>query len=181
MSVNLRNYTKAIYGFDHVLRAVSDQHWDRSTPCPPWTVRDLVAHASGVLSMVERGARGSGSAVTTTPSDPRAGWATARDGVLEALDHPGVLGTSVPSPFGTMTMDNLIGILVVDTLVHTWDLARAVGGDEVLAPELVAVAYERMVPLDEGLRVQGRFAAKVAAAPGDDAQTVLLKFLGRQV
>ena len=87
----------------------------------------------------------------------------------------------VPTPFGEMPVDNFIGMLMADTLTHTWDLARAVGGDERLAPELVAAAHAGLLPLDAALRGPGRFAEKVPTNHGDDAQTQFLKFLGRRV
>lgn len=179
MSVNLRNYTKAIYGFDHVMRGVDDAAWGRPSPCDGWSAQDVVLHAAGVLRYVESLAR---SAAVVPPGDePRSAWAAARDAVLEALDHDGVLQRPVASPFGEMPLDALIGVLVVDTLTHSWDLARAVGGDERLAPELVETAFAQVRPRDEGLRAPGRFGAKVPAAPGDDEQTAFLKFLGRRV
>lgn len=179
MSVNLRNYTKAVYGFDHVMRGVDDSRWGSASPCEGWTAQDVVLHAAGVLRYVESLARG--AAVVPPGEEPRSAWASARDAVLEALDHEGALQRVVPSPFGEMPLDTLVGILVTDTLTHSWDLARAVGGDERLAPELVTAVFAQVRPLDEGLRAPGRFDAKVPAAPGDDEQTALLKFLGRRV
>ncbi len=179
MSVNLRNYTKAIYGFDHVMRGVGEGVWDRPSPCEGWSARDVVLHAAGVLRYVESLARG--AALVPPGDEPRSAWVGARDAVLEALDHDGVLQQKVASPFGEMPLDTLIGILVVDTLTHSWDLARAVGGDERLAPELVETGFAQVRPLDEGLRAPGRFDAKIPASPGDDQQTAFLKFLGRRV
>lgn len=179
MSLHRRLFTKAIYGFDHVMRGVADSTWDNPSPCEGWTARDVVLHASGVLRYVESLARGAD--VVAPGDEPRAAWAGARDAVLEALDRPGALQSVVNSPFGEMPLDTLVGILVTDTLTHSWDLARAVGGDERLAPELVSAAFERVRPLDEGLRAPGRFDAKIAAAATDDEQTAFLKFLGRRV
>ena len=179
MSLNHRNYTKAVYGFDHVMRGVNDSTWGNASPCEGWTARDVVLHAAGVLRYVESLARG--AAVVPPGDEPRSAWAGARDAVLEALDQPGALERVVPSPFGEMPLDVLVGILVTDTLTHSWDLARAVGGDERLAPELVTAVFEQVRPLDDGLRAPGRFDAKIPAAAGDDEQTSLLKFLGRRV
>lgn len=177
MSENLRNYTKAVYGMDHVVRGVQPDQWDRPSPCEGWTAGDVLLHAAGVVRLVEAAARG--AAPVPVSGEPAAAWAETRDAVLEALDHPHVLHTVVPSPFGEMPVDTLIGILMADTLTHTWDLARAVGGDDRLAPELVAVSHAGLLPFDEGLRAPGRFSPKVPDAPGDDAQTRFLKFLGR--
>ena len=187
MSQNLRNYTKAVYGFDHVIRTVPADRWDRPSPCDGWTAKDVALHAAGVVRMVEAAARGAAPVPhpddlpVPAEADPLAAWSAACDGVLEALDHDGVLHKLVPSPFGEMLLDNLIGILLVDAVTHTWDLARAVGGDERLSPELVTVAHAGVTPLDEAIRGAGYFQAKIETAPGDDAQTAFLKFLGRKV
>jgi uncharacterized protein (TIGR03086 family) len=179
MSLNLRNYTKAVYGFDHVIRSIRDEQWDRPSPCEGWSARDVAVHATGVLRYIESLARS--TAPVSVEATTYHAWAAARDGVLEALDHPDVLHKTVPTPFGEMTVDALLGVLLTDTLTHTWDLARAVDGDECLAPELVKAAHAAVEPLDAGLRAPGRFDAKVEATPGDDAQTRFLKFLGRRV
>ncbi len=178
MSTNLRNYTKAVYGLDHVIRTVSGNQWEQMSPCEGWNARDVALHAAGVLRMVEAAA--TGAAAPEVSGDPAAAWGSARDAVLEVLDHDGVLQKVVPSPFGEMPIDGLIGILFVDTLTHTWDLARAVGGDERLAPELVSAAHEQMKPLDAAIRGANYFADKIPEAAGDDAQTAFLKFLGRK-
>ena len=50
MSENLRWYTKAIYGMDHVVRlAGSDPAvWDRPSPCTEWVARDVLGHVIAV-------------------------------------------------------------------------------------------------------------------------------------
>jgi uncharacterized protein (TIGR03086 family) len=179
MSLNLRNYTKAVYGMDHVVMGVADDAWERPSPCDGWTAADVLTHASGVMRMIESAARGAApEAPAGTPSEA---WAATRDSVLEAFDHAGVLQQVVPSPFGEMPLDNLIGILFVDTLVHTWDLARAVGGDERLPLDLVRAGHAQLAPISDLLRGPGRFDAAIEASPGDDEQTAFLKFLGRRV
>jgi uncharacterized protein (TIGR03086 family) len=71
-------------------------------------------------------------------------------------------------------------IVVHDLLVHTWDLARATGGDERLDPALVEHTLASMEPLDDALRGHGAFADKLPAPDDADEQTKLLCFLGRQ-
>jgi uncharacterized protein (TIGR03086 family) len=178
MSDNLRNFTKAVYGMDHVVRSVPSDQWSSPSPCTEWCAADVLNHAAGVLGMVEGMASGSPPAAATGAGAAE-NWAARRDSCLASLDHQGVLHKVVKSPFGEMPVDNLIGILFVDTLTHTWDLARAVGGDEKLDAELVQLGYAQMLPLDTLLRGTGRFADKIEPNEGDDAQTRFLKFLGR--
>jgi hypothetical protein len=82
--------------------------------------------------------------------------------------------------FGEQTFESLIGRLVCsDTLIHTWDLARSTGQDEVLDPDAVAKAFESLAPLDDAIRRPGGFAPKIAPAPGANAQIRFLNFCGR--
>ncbi len=36
MSENLRNFAKALYGFDAVVQRVQADQWDADTPCDGW-------------------------------------------------------------------------------------------------------------------------------------------------
>jgi uncharacterized protein (TIGR03086 family) len=108
-------------------------------------------------------------------------WSAARDGLLAAVST-GDLSASVPTPMGPMPAEQFIGrFTCTDVLVHTWDLARAVGGDETLPADVVAQAYSGLKPLDGMIRNPGFFGPKIDAADGDDPQTEFLKFLGRKV
>jgi uncharacterized protein (TIGR03086 family) len=71
--------------------------------------------------------------------------------------------------------------LCTDTLIHTWDLARATGQDEALDEEGVTKAMEFLTPIDEAIRRPGGFGTKVEPRPDADAQTRLLNFSGRVV
>jgi uncharacterized protein (TIGR03086 family) len=94
---------------------------------------------------------------------------------------PELASTVVESPFGELTLKQIVSSIVVhDLLVHTWDLARATGGDEHLDPALVEHTLASMEPLDDALRGHGAFADKLPAPDDADEQTKLLCFLGRQ-
>ena len=59
---------------------------------------------------------------------------------------------------GVIPKARVLGIVTNDLLVHTWDLARAIGGDERLDAGAVAACYEvvaaipRNRPGAEGVR-----------------------------
>ena len=177
MSANLRRYTKAIFGFDHVIRAVRHDQLAIETPCDGWTVDDLVVHATGVLRMVHKHA--ASSELPPLPDDARTAWAEARDGVLEALDQPGVLHAQVTTPFGPMPVDNLIGLMFVDTVTHTWDLARAIGADERLDSDSIAAADTVLRPIIESLRRPGGYGPAIPPSATDSDQDCFLKHVGR--
>ena len=69
--------------------------------------------------------------------------------------------------------------LTRDVLVHTWDLARAVGADDRLDPRWCELFYAAL-PSDAGLlSVSGMFDAPVAVGQQTDVQSKLLARLGR--
>jgi uncharacterized protein (TIGR03086 family) len=83
---------------------------------------------------------------------------------------------------GPMPAEQVLGRLVaMDVLVHTWDLARAVGGDEQLDADAVAQSFSGLKPLDAMIRQPGLFGPKVECAADADEQTQFLSFVGRQV
>ncbi len=186
MSINSRNYITAIFGFDHIMRGVPANAWDNPSPCSEWTARDVAGHAMGVVSNV--GARaGVGELLDVFKDvgaiagpDPYAAWYVIRNRTLDALDRPGALQTTFRSSLGDVVLDDYILQMTVDLVVHSWDVARATGGDERLDPQLVAVSYTRLQKMDPAIaRAPGRYAEVVALDGAVDLQTELLTFAGR--
>lgn len=105
-------------------------------------------------------------------------WAESRDEVSATLDAGVDVDTAVVGgnevPLA-MIMDGLMR----DLVIHTWDLARAVGGDERLPEDLVAWATAAMADVGPDLRAPGRYGQIVEAPAGADAQTRLLALSGR--
>ncbi len=107
-------------------------------------------------------------------------WNGTRDGLLAAL-LTADMSKMMDGPFGPMPAEQLLGrIITADTLVHTWDLARATGGDESLPADLIDGAYSGLKPMDAMIRRPGVFGDKIEVA-GADLQTEFLSFLGRKV
>jgi uncharacterized protein (TIGR03086 family) len=175
-----QRYAAVAAGFTVRLRGVGPGSWSAPTPCPEWTVRDLVAHVIAtqrrVLAMVD----GSEPADGEPDGDLHRQWLAASGAVTEAVGDDSRAGTVVRAMSGEQTFASLVGrLLCTDTLVHTWDLARATGQDETLDPDAVAKARESLTPLDETIRRPGGFGPKIAPSPSADAQTQFLNFCGR--
>ncbi|MFM7292098.1 MAG: TIGR03086 family metal-binding protein [Planctomycetia bacterium] len=170
---------RLLEGFDRRVRATPHDKWSSPTPCEGWSARDLVAHVASNMSGLAAALTGSAPAAFD-PDDVAGSWATAHAAIVDALRN-GDLTTKVPGPIGLMPAHAVIdNLLSIDVLVHTWDLARAVGGDEALDSDDVARAYAVMQPMDAVIRAPGVFGPKVPVPEGADAQTELLHFLGRQ-
>ena len=174
-------YTNLADQFGARVEATPDDAWSASAPCEGWTARDVLDHVLG-------GQRGLIGAITGTEpaawadADPKQQWRDTYDAVKAALAQDGALQKTMAGPMGDMPVEMMVGrLLSSDILVHTWDLARAVGGDETLDADAVKQAYSGLKPMDAMIRRPGVFGPKIDAAPGDDEQTEFLKFLGRQV
>jgi len=160
--------------FDQRLSAVTDAQWTAATPCTEWTVRQLVDHAVGVQTML--------GGVLGGDAKPDADWASTRAALAAALADPAVLDGEIDHPaLGKMSRQQVLGIAITDLLLHTWDLARATGGDENLPPAVVEVAYHGLQQLPPAMmRAPGRFDAEVEVAADADLQTRMLAFSGRR-
>ena len=182
MSENLRNYTKALYGFDAVVQRVADDRWDSPSPCEGWTALDVLAHNIGMCNMIAGFARGIDASAPdeVTPSDPQTDWAAARDGVLAALDTEGALQIKTLTPWGNLRVDRFIGIVAVDPLTHTFDLARAVGQDIVLDEDMAAAGYAQIKAAGDGVRGGGRFAPESEVAEDASIVDKFVAMTGRQ-
>ena len=150
--------------------------WDADSPCAGWTAGDVADHIIGNYVGV---AGRLGSDVTRTGDRPR-DWATARDAVLHAAAQEDALDTMVDSPIGSIPFGRFLAVFMeLDTLVHTWDIARAVGADETLDEELCRRCYERFLPADERIRNTGAFGPRLDYAEDDPIQVKMLRFFGR--
>jgi uncharacterized protein (TIGR03086 family) len=176
----IERVTHIVGGFDARVQAAPADRWSDASPCEGWTARDVVVHVGNNLLRLGAALRGSEPREIAPDEDIVAAWNEARESFLTALPG-GDLSMQVPGPFGPMPAEQVIGRLVsTDVLVHTWDLARAVGGDEALDQDAVAGAYSGLKPMDAMIRMPGVFGPKIEVE-GADLQTEFLSFLGRRV
>lgn len=170
-----------IDGFDARVRAAAPDRWSAAAPCDGWTARDVVVHVGNNLHRLGAALQGHEPRQIGPDEDVVSAWAEAKAAFEQGVSK-GDLSTNVPGPFGPMPAEQVIGRLVAtDVLVHTWDLARAVGGDETLPLDAVQGAYAGLKPMDAMIRQPGVFGPKVAPPEGADLQTEFLCFLGRPV
>jgi uncharacterized protein (TIGR03086 family) len=188
MSENLRWYTKALYGFDHVVRLARSGDWMKPSPCEGWTALHVLGHTIAVQRYIESCVNGSQPTMDpmTDPdrhagADPAQTWAATRDSLLASLDHEGVIHRVVKTFRGEEEVDSMIGTNAIETTVHSWDLARALGVDDRLDPGLVSRAIELVAPRADGMRNPMLYGPRVEVGPDADPQTVLLATVGRAV
>lgn len=177
----IQRVTGLIDSFDARVRSADSSSWTNASPCGDWTARDVVVHVANNLSRIGGLLAGAEPVEVAPDADITGAWDAARTQFFAGVST-GDLSQALPGPFGPMPAEQLIGRLICnDILVHTWDLARAVGGDERLDPAAVEGAYSGLLPMDAMIRQPGVFGPKIDAPEGADAQTQLLCFLGREV
>lgn len=181
MSEVEHNYRVVSEGFDSAVEQVGSANWECQSPCEGWSARDVVAHIvqghRGVIANV----RGGESLPLAGDEDPAQAWEQATEAMRTITQDPEAMNLQIDGPTGTMPAGDIIDRFVtMDTLVHTWDLARAVGADVQLDEDSVRRSYEILKPMDEVIRHPGRFGPKLEPPPDADLQTEFLYFLGRR-
>jgi uncharacterized protein (TIGR03086 family) len=159
---------------------------DEPTPCTDFTVR-------GVLEHMIAGAIGFAAAFRGEPAppangdgdggaDPRGRFAEAMTGLVDAVRSPGALDRTIAAPFGDVPGQIFARFVVLDGLVHGWDLAIATGRPYqppvTLVAEVDAFAREAIVP---AMREAEMFAAPVKAPTDATPIERLVALTGRRV
>lgn len=174
MSENSRNYLKALYGFDATVRRAGDGVWGNHSPCPEWTAANVVGHNIAMNDMISGFTQGVGAAGAggDAPDDPVGAWHESFERLQAALDSKGALQTVAKTPWGEMPVDKFLGFAWVDPVIHTWDLAKAIGVEPVMDEGQVARGFKQLERAGDSLVAPGRFDA---AVDRDDSMTTIEK------
>jgi uncharacterized protein (TIGR03086 family) len=163
----------------------------RPTPCALWTLGDLLAHMTAQHRGFAAAARGKGAGpdvweVAPLGGEPVAAYTEAADDVVAAFAGPGVADARFALPeFSTGVTfhgERAIGFHFLDYVVHSWDVARALGVPLALPPDLVTAARlgAEAVPDGAGRALPGApFAPRLAAGAGATELGRLLALVGR--
>jgi|SRR4051812_27975252 uncharacterized protein (TIGR03086 family) len=174
--------------FDHATKVVSGvrtDQLDEKTPCSEWPLRTLLAHMTGVVVNMGRGASGtellpSIEDFVIDPTDVGAQFRAEADRTLAAWrTHSDNDEVNVGA--GPMPASVALGINLLDTATHTWDVARCTGQDTNL-PDAVAVAARacaNQIVSDE-IRGFAGFDPAIAVAADASPTDQLVAFLGRK-
>jgi uncharacterized protein (TIGR03086 family) len=178
-------FRRATEGFLERAEKVAADQWSAPTPCTDWDIRALVNHVAGeyawmpeMLSgktIAEVGDRLDGDLLG---DDPLRRLSEAGRAAITALLAPGALDRTVHLSFGDVPAVEYAKQMTIDSTIHSWDLARATGGDEKLDQELVELCYAELLSSAENWRSAGMFAAQ--RQPVDDSTLArLLALSGR--
>lgn len=183
MSEISERYRRVAGRLTEVAKTVPDGAWDNPSPCEGWVARDVIGHmVEWMPGLLEAGA---GVTLSTGPqvdADPVGAWVVLSDGIQALLDDPHTAaGEFHHEQAGRHSLEAAIAMFIVgDMVVHTWDLARATGGDETLDADEVHRMVAGMEPLDAMLRSSGHYGPRVDVPTDADEQTRLIAFMGRR-
>ncbi len=162
---------------------VDADQWTAPTPCAEWNVRDLVEHAVGYQAVYLHALGEGEDTVSEFGDDPMGRWVSVRDALAEAYARPEVLDSSfdflepiVPGPIAEQII-----VPTCDLLIHTWDLARAIGSDESLPMDTCTLALARMREVEHLIRIPEWYGPAIPPPIDADPQQRLLSFVGRAV
>ncbi len=170
------------------LTALDAESGTRRSPCGEWTALDVGRHLVAVADRITAvGQRRDPNPLPVLVDLPPAGIAPAFDTASSRLERawadPSILGDIVTVPWGRVPGAVAAGVYTVEVLVHTWDLARALGVDVDWVTEDVeaALATARL-----GIPAEPRGGEIPFAPPTEPAQDAppadrLAAWLGRQV
>ncbi|MFF7454156.1 TIGR03086 family metal-binding protein [Kitasatospora sp. NPDC008115] len=168
-----------------LLRSVSEDLWTAPTPCRDWDVRALVNHLAAQHLWVcqavagytpeQIGRRFEGDVLGRNPLGV---WAMAVRSASRALNRPGAPDLLVHLPYGLRDAGGYARELTAETVVHGWDLSRALGESVRMPPGAARYALDEFRGYRD-LAGTGRFDPPRAAPPGADAEAVLLALTGR--
>jgi uncharacterized protein (TIGR03086 family) len=159
-----------------LVRGVKPDQLDAPTPCPDWTVRQLVSHLMYWSPVLERAGRRQpvpdeplpDPAEDLVAGDWQDRYAQQLAGLVDAWREPAAW-TGTSRMIGTDGPASMYGGMVLGEFVlHGWDLARATGQEFACAEEIAAAAYEAVASMAEQGRSMGIFGPEVevgAAAP----------------
>jgi uncharacterized protein (TIGR03086 family) len=179
-------HRRAVEEFGARVRAVADDQWELPTPCSDWNVRQLVNHLvyenrwtvplMNGRAIAEVGDRYEGDLLGDRPEQA---WYESSAEAVQAVGADGALERIVDLSSGPTPATEYVSQLFADHLIHAWDLARAVGADERLDPELVDACAAWFASMEDLYRSIGAIGPRQDTPPGADAQTTLLAAFGR--
>ncbi|HET6636109.1 MAG TPA: TIGR03086 family metal-binding protein, partial [Streptomyces sp.] len=180
-------------GFARRLRSVRAEQWTWPTLCTEWNVQQLVNHMTrGNLSYVRLLDGGDAAEflllreADALGTDPVRAYEDSASALSAAFGRAGALRRVLDYPLGPVSGGQALAVRITDSVIHTWDLAQAVGVDDTLDRGLVAWIDAHLDDIYAGLpetpvaaeTTHRFFGRPVEAAPHASPQARLLHRMG---
>lgn len=160
-------YRVALDDATEIVDTVTADALQAPTPCRDWDLRQLLAHMigqnEGFATAVSTGdAPESDYERDTIGFEELPGaWARSTDALRAAFGAADPESTVQIRPYGDVPVRHALTMQVLDTIVHSWDVAAALGQDYRPNDELVEFNHDFATKIAEA-DSQGAFAAPVA-------------------
>src|SRR5512146_895956 len=161
----------------------------RPTPCADWTLHGLIAHMATQHYGFAAAAAGDGDLARWRArrlgGDPAAAYRASAEAVLAAFSADGVLDRRFPlpefTPVTAFPARQAISFHFIDYVVHSWDVAKALGLDAEFGEDLLRAALRvaRAVPRGEARLAPGAAFAPAVAWPDGSPLDQVVAILGR--
>jgi uncharacterized protein (TIGR03086 family) len=128
----MRELIEAMELMTALVQGVHEDQWQLPTPCPDWSVRQLVNHVVAGQLIFARALDGEPLETLIAirekdnlGHDPVGAYRSSSEVLLSAASAPGVLERPMRVPVGTVPGAVGLNLRLVECLAHGWDLARA--------------------------------------------------------
>ena len=169
--------------FGESVRAANGK-WDRRSPCVAWDARGVLEHVIGFHDVLLL--RPLGLKPDRPRDDPQIRWELTFAALQQAFEPGQRLFERVvdvpqlhDNPATRLDARAIMPNLTRDVLIHTWDLARAVGADDRLEVEWCELFYAALPSDRRALSGSGMFDSPVPVSEQTGMQSKLLARLGR--
>lgn len=133
--------------FGRRLRLVEEGNWTLPTPCSDWDVQYLTAHVIGGnrFAVHVLGGMSAMQAIDKVMSSRQLGddadvaWTSTCEAQATAFSADAALRRPIDHPLGEISGRQFLDFRIFDITLHAWDLARSIGADNRLDPDLVDV------------------------------------------
>jgi uncharacterized protein (TIGR03086 family) len=168
------------------IAAVPADGLDAPTPCSLWNLQELLDHTIGTLTMLTDAVATAVAPTDAGPDAPGVGALTPFDRAITELaaqtrrawEAPGVMDRTFELPIGTLPAPMLASSVLLELVVHGWDISQASGEaaeiPDALALPVLVFARQAIVDANRG----DNFAADLGI--GDTPSDQLIAFLGRK-
>ena len=151
-------FSKCLAQATVVVKQVRPEHYANATPCADWHVGDLLDHLLYELGVVPKLLAGDTVEAAADGDENNenvvdeidiaielsANWQFAAD-AAEAVSNEADPDEIAHPTSGDVTNDSYLCQVAIDMLVHTWDLAAAIGMPVVFAPNTALAAYDHAI------------------------------------
>lgn len=152
-----------------VVSNITTDQLDNDTPCDKFVVRDVLTHMIGGATAFAAAFRGDANPPEAPAGDELANFGPVLTSLAESMHGTGALDQTIQAPFGEVPGDTFARFVVLDGLVHGWDMATATGQSydppAALVDAATAFATGALDPLRDGDTFANATEAPANATP----------------